>query len=102
MSRAQRRTVPAAVLAVALLLVPAVPVLAAPADAVVGGVFGWLDAWLAWPSDAVARITGADETLPSMDPNGVDASPLPADGAGESQTAPENQGETLPSMDPDG
>ncbi len=105
MLQTHRKPLPAVVLAVALIAFPALPAFAAPADAVAGSLLGWLDVWLAWPSDAVARITRADESLPSVDPNGAVASPLPPDGSGEStttQTTVENDGEALPSVDPDG
>ena len=104
MLQTHRKPLPAVVLAVALVAFLSLPALAAPADSVAGSLLGRLDAWLAWPSDAVARITRADETLPSADPNGAVASPLPADGsdASTSQTTGENDGETLPSVDPNG
>lgn len=99
-----RKPLRAVVLAAALVACLALPAIAAPADSVAGSLLGWLEGWLAWPTDAVARITGADEALPSAGLDGAVTSPLPVNGAGESisQTTGENDGEALPSADPNG
>ena len=106
MLRTPHRRLLAAVVTTALLLAPAAPALAAPAGATVSAVLVWLQSWLPWPGTGDAqRSTGADENLPSIDPNGLDAAPTlaPQSPTTTSAEAPQGGGgDAYPSMDPDG
>lgn len=113
MLRTLRRTYLAAAVAAALLLIPAVPALAAPPLPIPGSIVDWLLDQLPWAVDAakdragavaemapserasapatlsfgdgdLGDISAADEGLPGPDPNGL------------------SEGEGLPGLDPDG
>ena len=106
MLRTPHRRLLAAVVTTALLLAPAAPALAAPAGAQISAVLVWLHSWLPWPDTGDAqRSTGADENLPSIDPDGLDAVPTPTPQSPTTTSAeapPDGGGDALPSMDPNG
>ena len=102
MPRFERRPFTAAVLVLALVLLPAAPVLAAPADA---GPASWLARlvdWLPWPNlDAPSKASSASEIdLPNSPPVQVRVGDEP--NATTTASPPDSGGEIWPTMDPDG
>ena len=94
-------------LASTLLLLAALPAVAAPRQAASFSWLSWVGDWLAttWsPPSSTNRAAATDETVPSLDPNGIEGSPKlsspPAGPDGSGTTT--SDGETVPSLDPDG
>ena len=76
MLRMTRRWSLVAVLAVAVMLGPALPAVASPTHATHTTVLSWLQGWLPWSRlDGTDRAIAPDEAFPAMDPDGTDAVP---------------------------
>jgi len=112
MLRTLRRMSLITVVAAALLLVPAVPVLAAPAFPTPGSIVGWLLDRLPWNPAATDHLAVATETpAPPSESTTVgfglgDGDPKDLSAVGDGQPGLDpiglSAGDGLPGLDPDG
>ena len=96
------RLVPLALLlALATSLATPAAVAAAPPESTDRGIVAAAQGWLTWLWEPVARLLGASEGGPTMDPNGATVGSA-ADDPAQSSSSGGNETDGGPTMDPDG